>query len=116
MSTEVIKTPSSEDLNSSKSQGNTLFRSLGMDQNKYVLQVFIFMTFLLVFTGFGSFFLFKNIIPILFPNVPKKDSGVYAGGISAVITHIIVFVFYFWAKKYDIEEEKHEKELKFKKE
>lgn len=88
----------------------TVFQSLGQDENKNVLRMFLFISTLLVVVGFGSFFLSRKYIPTLFPSITPYDSPIYACLVAVVLTQIIIFTFYFWAWKHDVEEEKREKQ------
>jgi len=83
----------------------SMFQLMGESQNGKVLRVFVFMTLLLVGTAFGVFLIGREYIPKLYPNIPRKDAAVYSCGASAVVTHIIIGVFYFWARDYDIKEQ-----------
>lgn len=91
--------------------GPSLFRLMFEKQNKEVLNTFLFISGLIVFVSFGSFYLFRYLIPKIWTNVSRPDAGNYAIGISCVITHIIVFAFIIYARNYDLKKEKEEKEL-----
>ena len=99
-----------------KKKGPTLFQLLGAEQNKDVFHMFIFISLVLVVVSFGSFFLLRTIIPIIWSDVKTKDANVYACGISAFLTHAVILIYGLWARKYDLAEERREKEEKEKKE
>lgn len=95
-------------------KGPTLFECLGMDQNKQVLTMLKVISVSLIVLSFGSFYLLRNIIPMIWKNVPRKDANVYACGISAILSHLFIFAYGYWARKHDLAEEAAEKEEKLK--
>ena len=91
-------------------KGPTVFQALVMKKNRKVLKMFIFISASLIIVGFGSFFLGRSLIPKIFPSIDRYDSPIYACGLAVILTQAIVFTFYFWAWKHDVEEEKREKQ------
>jgi hypothetical protein len=93
-------------------QTPTVFEALGMAQNRKVLLTLVGISVLLAATAFGIFFAGRELIPKMFPSVSRYDSPIWACGACVVATQIIIFAFYCWAWKHDVEEERQEK-LKF---
>lgn len=105
---EVAEQPAEEEAEEEKPKGPTVFQALRMKQNRNVLNMFIFISVLLVVTAFGTFKLGSIYIPYVFPTIDPFDAPGYACGAAVVVTQIIIFVFYFWAWKHDVAEEKAE--------
>jgi hypothetical protein len=80
-----------------------------MGQNRNVLLTLVGMSVLVAATAFGVFFAGRELIPKMFPSVSRYDSPIWACGACVVATQIIIFVFYCWAWKHDVEEERREK-------
>lgn len=89
----------------------TVFEALGMSENRKVLFTFLGISLALVVVGFGSFFLGKKLIPVIFKSIDPYDAPIYSCGLAVVLTQIIVFSFFFWAWKHDVAAEKKEREL-----
>ena len=104
-----------EEKEKEEEKGPTLFDCLAMDQNKDVLRMLKIISISLVLIAFGSFYLLRALIPKIWTNVPRKDANVYACGISAILSHIFIFGYGYWARKHDLAEEAAEKEQKLKK-
>lgn len=95
--------------------GPSLFALMGEKQNAKVLNTFIFISVLIVVVAFGTFYAGRWAIPKIWTQVSRADAGNYAAGISCVITHIVVFAFIIYARRYDLEQERLEKEQEAKK-
>ena len=89
----------------------TVFQALGMSENRRVLYTFLGISLSLVVVGFGSFYLGKKFIPVIFKSIDPFDAPIYSCGLAVVLTQIIVFTFFFWAWHHDVAQEKKEKEI-----
>ena len=92
----------------------TVFEALGFEENRRVLYTFLGISLALIVVGFGSFYVGKWYIPVLFPSIDPFDAPIYSCGLAVVLTQAIIFAFYFWAWGHDVAEEKKEKELEEK--
>ena len=63
-----------EEIKKEEDKGPTFFQLLGMEQNRDVFNMFKFVSLALIIIAFGSFYLLRTIIPMIWTNVPRKDA------------------------------------------